>query len=244
MKVAVQLYTVRDQLAGDLPGTLARLAEAGLRHVELAGLLGRSPGEFGRALESAGLAPIAAHVGLREVRDRLEETASVYKGLGCRWLVVPWAPPEEFNDGGARLAQELSSVGKLVRELGMRLAYHNHSFEFADHHGAPAFRTFWGEAATTLEAELDLYWCHHAGQDPAEWLARLKGRTPLAHFKDGHGGVFHPVGQGDLDWDVIIPAAKSAGVEWAIIELDASPKDPIDCVIESYAFLVEKGIDG
>jgi sugar phosphate isomerase/epimerase len=244
VKIGVQLYTVRDQMAEDLTGTLKRLAEAGLKHVELAGLSGKTPEEFGDVLRSTGLSAVSAHVGLAEVRDRLEETAALYKGLGCQWLVVPWAPKEEFADGGERLGQELASIGKLVRELGMRLAYHNHDFEFMDLDGAPAYAVFWDSAARTLEAELDLYWCHHAGQDPVDWLGKLKGRVPLTHFKDGHGGVFHPVGQGDLDWDSIIPAARSAGVEWALIELDSSPKDPVECVVESYRFLVERGLEG
>ena len=45
MRVAVQLYTLRESLQKDLEPTLAALADAGAEEVELAGFYDRTPGD-------------------------------------------------------------------------------------------------------------------------------------------------------------------------------------------------------
>ena len=42
-KFGLQLYTVRDLMQADMPGTLAKVAAAGYKEVEFAGYFGRTP---------------------------------------------------------------------------------------------------------------------------------------------------------------------------------------------------------
>ena len=62
MKLAAQLYTLRQLLDEDVQGTLRALASAGAKDVELAGLYGRSASEFRALLDGAGLAAVSMHV--------------------------------------------------------------------------------------------------------------------------------------------------------------------------------------
>ena len=243
MRLAVQLYTLRDPLAADLDGTLKRTSDSGFEFVETAGTCGLSPREFAARLDSAGLRAVAAHVGLDAVEGGLSETEDMAKSLGAEWLVVPWIGEDVYVEGWGPFGERLGRIAENVLARGLRFAYHNHDFEFRIQDGRPGYEALWEAAPETVEAELDVYWARHAGHDPAEWLRKLAGRVPLVHFKDGRDGRFTPVGEGELEWDPIVVAARTAGVEWAIVELDESPSDPIDCVAASYLFLTGMGVE-
>ena len=243
MRLAVQLFTLREPMATDLGGTLGEVSKMGYRSVETAGLNGLSGEEFRSELDRAGLRSIASHVGLSEVEDALESTVQTAKALGSEWLVVPWVPQESYASGWGVFGARLSRISEAVLSHGLKFAYHNHAFEFELEDGVPGYENLWNGAEETVEAEIDLYWAHFAGQDPSEWLRRLAGRVPLAHFKDGAGGKFTPIGEGEMDWNSILPAATTAGVEWAIVELDESPRDPLECVATSFEYLRKLGIE-
>lgn len=243
MRLAVQLFTLRDLMEKDLPGTLAKVFDAGFMAVETAGTYGLSASGFRDELTKAGLKAVACHVGLSDIEDNLAETVQDAKSLGAEWLVVPWVPKEAYAKGWADFGSRLGRAAERVIAKGMKLAYHNHAFEFEPEDGVPGFEVLWNNTPETVEAEVDLYWAHYAGHDPSEWLRKLAGRVPLAHFKDGVGDKHMPAGEGDMDWASIIPAAKTAGVEWAIVELDECPRDPIECVATSFNYLRGLGVD-
>ena len=240
MRIGVQLYTLRDQLDNDLPGTFSRLQQIGYKVVETAGLHGLTPDQYRKRLDEAGLNAVSCHVGLPDVEGNLDETAAMAKALGATWLVVPWIGEETYGAGWAQVGERMGKVAENVLKKGLKFGYHNHAFEFDLEDGIPGFARFWDAAPVLVEAELDLYWAHYAGHEPSQWLRNLSGRVSLAHFKDGKDGKFTPVGEGEIDWKVIKQAAELAGVEYAIVELDECPRDPIDCVESSFNYL--KGI--
>lgn len=238
MRLAVQLYTLRDLLEDDLTRTLSAVREIGYECVETAGLHGRTPEEFRSELDQAGLTAVSCHVGLTEVETHLDHEVRTATELGAQWLVVPWLAADDYSAGWDKVAGRLERVADLALASGMQFAYHNHDFEFAN----DGFTTLWDTAAETLEAELDLYWVQVAGHDPSQWLRALAGRVPLAHFKDGKNGAFTPVGEGTLPWAEIIESAKLAGVQYAIVELDECPRDPLACIEASFEFLRDSGV--
>jgi len=61
-QIALQLYTVREHTAGDMPGTLRRLAEMGYPAVEFAGYGGLSPEDLRTLLDDLGMRAAGAHV--------------------------------------------------------------------------------------------------------------------------------------------------------------------------------------
>ncbi|MBS1724358.1 MAG: sugar phosphate isomerase/epimerase [Armatimonadetes bacterium] len=243
MRLAVQLFTLRDLLAEDVNKTLAGVSYSGFNFVETAGTCGLSVQEFASALEDNGLEAVATHVGLDAVEQNLDETAEEAMALGAEWIVVPWVPRDAYADGWAAFAERLGTASERVLAKGLQLAYHNHDFEFVEENGTPGYEILWDSAPETLEAELDVFWAHAAGHDPADWLRRLAGRVPLVHFKDGKGEQHVPVGEGDLDFVEIVKAARTVGVEWAIVELDHCPRDPLECVAASFDYLRSLGVE-
>lgn len=242
MKIGVQLYTLRDEMAKDAKGTLAKLAGMGYRNVETAGLAGLSAAEFRNVLDGLGMRAVASHHGLGAVEGEIGPTVEEAKVLGIEWIVVPWVEEELFRRQ-PEFGQRLGRAADRLAEHGLKLAYHNHAFEFEPVGVRPAFELLWEHAPRSVRAELDLFWCQHAGHDPVCWLDTLEGRVPLSHFKDGKDGKFSPVGEGALDWEAIVPVARKSGVEYAIVELDESPRDVFDCVRASREFLVKMGLE-
>lgn len=242
MHLGVQLFTLRELIDADLPATFKQVREVGYTYVETAGLHGRTAEDYRIELDKARLKAVACHVGLPDVEHNLESTAAMAKTLGATWLIVPWIGKESYESGWATFGERLGKVAEKVIKQGLKFGYHNHDFEFAEEDGIPGFTRLWDAAPETVEVELDVYWANYAGHDPAQWLRNLAGRVPLAHFKDGKDGQYLPAGEGELDWGAIKKAAEIAGVEYAIVELDTCPRDPIDCIATSFSYFKKLGI--
>ena len=231
MQLAAQLYTLRHALDEDFDGTLAALAEAGVREVEIAGLHGRSPAAVRAALDAAGLVACSAHVPL----DGFDGAAEAAAALGAPTVVVPWVePPETAEDADAAVAR-IVAASEIAADADLGFAYHNHDFEF---------RTgLWSRlVAAELPHELDVGWLIAAGGDPVAVLGELAGRCPLVHAKDMRrraDGSWEDViaGDGEADWPAIVAAAKAAGATHLIVELDNPSEHPVDDVALSLATL-------
>ena len=130
--IALQLYTVRDRTSQDMLGTLRRIAAMGYRAVEFAGYGGLPAAEVAAALPDLGLTVLVAHVGLADLEARQAEVFADLHALGCEFAVVPWVPEARRADLEAvrGLAATLNTLGAAAQAEGLRLAYHNHAFEF------------------------------------------------------------------------------------------------------------------
>jgi sugar phosphate isomerase/epimerase len=239
LRLLVGLYTLREPLAADVPGTLEGLAATGAREVELAGLHGNSPAAMRAALDAAGLAAGSAHVPLdrfeREPEAVFEEAAT----LGTGTLVVPVVPAPETTEAADAMVDRIAAARAATRAAGFGFAYHNHAFEFRP---LPGGGDFWSRiTAAGLEHEPDTGWLQVAGHDPVAVLGELSGRCPLVHAKDvrpaGEGWEDVPAGDGISDWPAIAAAAAAAGAWGIVVELDHPSADPLADVARSLATL-------
>jgi len=243
--IAAQLYTVRDQLhaLSHVGGVLGRLREIGYRAVEVAGLGRDVMGSFGQELARADLTACAAHAPLERLTGDLAAVAAECQEWGCRYVVVPGMPNEYRSAAGLkRFAREADDIARDLQPFGLKLAYHNHSFELERWDGQTGLEALFGAApAQTLQAELDTYWLQYGGANPAEWILRLKQRVPLVHLKDmavvGGKTVMAEVGEGNLDWARILEACRTAGTEWLVVEQDECRRDPMESLEISFSNL-------
>jgi sugar phosphate isomerase/epimerase len=232
--IALQLYTVRDETAQDMPGTLAQVAEMGYAGVEIAGYGGMSPGDLRAQLDTLGLQAAGSHVALARLDGELPQVIAECQTLGVTHLVCPALPTEQRNhDGFVALAATLNRVGAEAMSAGMTLCYHNHAFEWETTiDGMAAYDWLAGQTdADTVQLELDIYWLLKAGYDPAMYLQRYAGRVPLVHLKDitrDDRQTFAPVGTGSIDFEPIFTAAEQAGAEWYIVEQDRADGSAIE----------------
>lgn len=240
MRLAVQLYTLRDALQADLETTLAALADAGGKDVELAGFYGRTPAEMRAALDAAGLTAISGHVALDAFESGAERVVAAARTLGTGTVVVPSVPAPATAAEADATVERIRAAHRVATEAGLGFAYHNHDFEFRPLDDGS---DFWSHlVAAELPHEPDVGWLMVAGRDPIAVLGELEGRCPLVHAKDVRrtvDGTWEDViaGDGDADWPAIARAAQSAGATHLVVELDNPSEHPIDDVALSLAAL-------
>jgi sugar phosphate isomerase/epimerase len=230
--IGIQLYTLRDAMAADFEGTLERLAVLGYDEVEFAGYFGRTPAEVRSVLDGVGLAAPASHVAFEALRDELDRTVEVAASVGHGWVVCPWLPESERTPDGYRgLAALLNRAGAAARGAGLRVAYHNHEFEFEPLPGAgplPMELLMERTDPELVDFELDLYWAARVGHDPLDWFRRHPGRFPLVHVKDMDGSPERRMvdpGRGVIDFPAIAARREQAGIRHWFVEHD-QPEDP------------------
>jgi sugar phosphate isomerase/epimerase len=240
-QIALQLYTLRRLAAVDLPGTLQAVAAAGFRAVELAGLPATGPGELARLLHEAGLRVVAAHEGIEGMRADASAVADRLAEVGCSRAIVPWMPEDDRRtaDDVRRFAADLAGFATTLAERGIRIGYHNHSFEFAAFDGTTVWDVLLGNLPPEVEIELDVYWASVGGRDPAAEIRAAAGRVRLLHMKDRSAGPEPhdaPAGEGILPFPRIIEAGRAAAVEWYIVEQD-EPHEPLADVASALHYL-------
>jgi sugar phosphate isomerase/epimerase len=232
-QIALQLYTVRALAGVDLAGTLRAVATAGYRSVELAGLPDTEPRELARLLSETALRPIASHESIERLRMDPIAVADRLDVLGCDRAVVPSIPEDDCRtvDDVRRFAAEIGALARTFEDRGIRLAYHNHDFEFAPLEGTTVWDVLLAELRAEVELELDVYWASVGGRDPVTEIRTNADRVRLLHMKDRLGGPEPhdaPAGQGTLAFPEIVEAGRAAGVDWYIAEQD----DPGDAVAD------------
>ena len=262
--VGVQVYSVRDFAEKDFYGTLKQIKEMGYDGVEFAGLYGHAPSEVRGWLEELGLVPVSAHVSIDEMLADPDKLFGDYALIGCKYIAVPYLG-ENRRPGHADFEQTLKDLAFLAakaKEHGIKLMYHNHDFEFVKIGDKYAYDIMF-ESVPEIDTEQDTCWVNVGGEDPAKYLIKYAGRAPVVHLKDFvmknrtvRSGLyeligikpterqadegdfaFRPVGHGVQDIPAILEAAKKAGSEWLVVEIDR------ECLGWSSLECIRKSID-
>ena len=239
--IAVQLYTLREELSADFDGVMAQVAQMGYIGVEAFG--GLPAGTLKAKCDALGLQVISAHLP-NPVGDTQTQTLKDAETLGIKRIVIPYLPPERFSteDSVKRVAEELNTGLQVAQANGYQLGYHNHDFEFQKVGDRFAYDILLDNLAPEVFMEVDTYWVQVGGGNVVALLERLGERVPLLHVKDGSTNKDDPmtaVGGGKMDFEAIIPATKA---EWMIVELDRCATDMLEAVRQSYIYLTEKGL--
>ena len=265
LSIAVQAYSVRDFAEKDFFETLEQIKAMGYEGVEFAGLYGHSAEEVKAKCEELGLNPISAHVPYYDILSNPEAVLSQYAQIGCKYVAIP-SLTEECRPGTAGFSDVVKNAelfGKVAKDLGMTLLYHNHDFEFEKLDGKYALDILYDTVPSSLlQTELDTCWVNIGGEDPASYIRKYNGRTPVVHLKDFVGGKtknmyaligidsdeseaptaqfeFRPVGYGAQNFPKIIAASKESGAEWVIVEQDSPSMGltSMECIKKSIDYL-------
>jgi sugar phosphate isomerase/epimerase len=236
--IGLQLYSLRNQFAKDVPGTLDKVRDLGFKNVELAGTYGVAPEVFKADLDARGLKAVSGHFPFERFRDDVDGIVREAKTLGLEYVGCGWVPHSDpFNERACREAVDVfNQAGQTLAEHGIKFFYHTHGFEFQPYgHGMLFDLMVTGTKPEFVTYEMDVFWVVHAGQDPVKLLERYGSRFQLAHLKDmkdstptglltGQSDETNDValGLGKIDYPSILRAAQEAGVKWYFIE-DESP---------------------
>jgi sugar phosphate isomerase/epimerase len=246
-KISVQLFTLRDQLAIDLDGTLAALHQIGYTRVEHAGFVGRTAAQFKAALDAHDLWASSGHVQIPQPFDATAWRASLADArlLRSRYIVHPFFGIN-FGTGAVvrtaapwrAFAKDLNRAGRMARDVGLQLGYHNHNWEFfrlTDDPTHTAYDILTAEIDPDyVHLEVDLFWAWRGAADPVDIIRANRGQVRQYHVKDlNQAGSFADPGQGLIDFARVFEHSGEAGAVEYIVERDdagTAPRQPADAI--------------
>lgn len=251
--LAIQLYTVRHAISKDLEQTFARLAELGFTEFEIYGyngtFFGKTAKEFSQILKNNGLKVISSHhrTGMTDYENgtllkNWEQTLEDLNFIGAKYAVCSYLPEaERTTESYLKLPEVLENAGRISKQNGIQLAYHNHDFEFLKMDEKRNFYDFILENTSSdlVKMELDLYWISKARLDPLVYFEKYPKRFPLWHVKDMKAVTkdFAEIGNGTIDFKRIFEAQEKAGREHWFLEQDSSDKDIFESILISKNYI-------
>lgn len=259
--LAVQLFTLRDFLTTetDFARSLEKVRAIGYQAVQLSavGAMNGAAPEVSAArakqlLDDNGLKCIATHRSWDDLANKTAAEIEFHHTLGCAYAAIGGIPApynSQGAEGYAAWARAAQPVIARLKSAGIAFGYHNHAFEFERAQRGPngSAKTFFDvlleNGGPDLTFEIDVYWIDHAGANARKWIEKLSGKIPVIHIKDkemaGNEPIMAPIGEGNLDWDELLPALDQSGTQWIAVEQDNCYRDAFDCLKSSFEFLCD-----
>lgn len=247
MKVALQLYTIRDKVKENYIDALEKVAEIGYKYVEFAGhpFLSVDVNKLRDFLDNIGVKAVSAHVGFDLILSDPDRVLKYASSLGLKYIV---SEPDIRKMSNVKdcldAASKMNSIGRKTLEYGIKFGMHNHAIEFDKKFNG---RTVYDILIENTESDLvffqpDVYWIKYAGYDPVDILSRLNGRCYLIHLKDMkdiESKDMIELGQGIIDFKVIVETGEKVGTDYYIVENDRPSMDSLESVRIALEYLKE-----
>ena len=232
--IALQLYSVRDLMGKDLPGTVEAVAAMGYQGVEFAGYYEHTAKDLRKILDHNGLKCCGTHLLLDALRgDALKGTVEFNQTLGNKFLVVSWLPPTVTTSIAALIdtAKLFTKLAEKVKDSGMRVGYHAHEHDFKPVADRIPWEVFFTNAGPDVTMQLDTGNCMDGGGDPVAELKKFPHRSATIHLKEHGGPKGAVIGEGDVPWKKVFELCETTGdTEWFILEQETYRDSPLETV--------------
>ena len=253
-EIGIQLYSLRDEFPKGVEKVISEVAKAGYTTVELYGYSlenghwGLTAKDFRALLDKYKLGSPSAHYDFYQWESSqddkvLQSYVDAAKVLGQKYIGIPYVNPELFKSEETikAFAAKLNRAGEILKKEGLKLAYHNHSFEFELIRSKTAYEILLENTEEELvDFEIDLYWAVIAKQDVIRLFRENPGRFPLWHIKDMNkldSQKNTEIGNGQIDFSVFLKEAKLAGLKYPFVEQENLDIDPYQSIQKSITFL-------
>jgi len=256
-KFGIQLYTVRIDAKKDIVSTIQYVARAGYSQLETYGFdgkhfFGKTPKEFKQLLDDNNMVSPSGHYGSGGVlfdgkMDYWKTCLDAAAELGSKFVIVPYIEEKYRTEESYKKAFEsINVMAELTKKAGMKLAYHNHEFEFKQMaNGKTVFENLLlNTDASMMDMEMDLYWVVYGGSNPVEWINKYPGRFSMWHIKDmtteDGKRKSTQVGDGTIDFASVFALRKKAGLQYGYVEQEEYSMPEEECIKKSIAYLKKK----
>ncbi len=237
-----QIWTVRERLIDDFPGTLKMMAEQGYKEVEMCSPLGYGfdtlheikGTEMRKIIEEAGLRCTSSHFSLGELRDHLDNRIEWAHDLGMEQMILAsfWLPQDASVDDYRKACDELNGIGEKTQKAGIQMGFHNHHMEFEKRGEKLIYDVLLEQLDPDLVKMQFQVAVINIGYKAADYFLKYPGRFISAHLSDWVSeDESVPIGKGMVDWDEFFKAAGKGGVKNFYAEIEP------DFFEESIAFL-------
>lgn len=253
LPVALQLYSVREELARDFEGTIKKVSEMGYQGVEFAGISEYSADQIKSVLKKYGLFCRSSHIPLSDLIADADGIADKCIDIGIKYVVIPYLGDgiRPGQPGFVQTLTDIAKIGEALKKKDLVLLYHNHDFEFVKIGGKYGLDYMYDTVpADLLQTQLDTCWVNVGGENPSAYIDKYSGRSPVVHLKDfimkgrekpkklyeligieSDGSKtdeedfsFMPVGSGVQDFNAILASCLKAGTELVVVEQDSPSK--------------------
>jgi len=236
-----QVWTIKDKLIADFPGTLKMMADLGYKQVEMCSPLGYTSSGFGplnimsgtemkKIIDDSGLTCISSHYGMGELRDSLDNRIEWATQLGMKQMVAAsfWLPEGASVDEYRKAADELNGIGEKTKAAGIQMVFHNHHMEFEKRGEELIYDALLAQFNPDLVKMQFQVAVVNIGYKAADYFRKYPGRFQSAHLADWskEKDAQVPIGQGDVDWKGFFEAAKIGGVKNVFVEMDPETFGP------------------
>ena len=232
--VGLQLYSVREQCAKDLPGVLKAVKQAGYDAVEFAGYHNYTAYDLRQMRADNALQCCGTHIGMDQLEgDKLGKTINFHKILGCPYLIVPWLPKERRNTVFkiGQLARQFNELAETLAGAGMKTGYHAHADDFALVSNRSAWDILFGSTTSDVVMQMDTGNAMSGGADPVAILKAFPGRAQSIHLKEFGGPEGAIIGEGTVAWGDIFACCQAAGTTaWYVVEHEYQKVDPLQAI--------------
>ncbi len=219
-----QIWTIREELMADFPGTLKTMADFGYREVEMCSPLGydfkslhkiKGP-DMRKIIEAAGLKCTSSHYTIGELRDHLDNRIQWAHDLGMKQIILSsfWLPEDATLDDYKKAADELNIIGEKTKKAGIQAGFHNHHMEFEKRDGELIYDVLLDRLDPDLVKMQFQVAVVNIGYKAEDYFNKYPGRFISAHLSDWVSEEESvPVGKGMVDWPAFFKAAKTGGVK-------------------------------
>jgi len=241
MDFGFQVWTIKDELIADFPGTLKKMAALGYKQVEMCSPLGYTSSGFGplnemsgtemkKIIDDSGLTCISSHYGMGELRESLDNRIEWATQLGMKQMVAAsfWLPEGASVDDYRKAADELNGIGEKTKAAGIQMVFHNHHMEFEKRGEELIYDALLAQFNPDLVKMQFQVAVVNIGYKAADYFRKYPGRFQSAHLADWskEKDAQVPIGQGDVDWKGFFEAAKIGGVKNVFVEMDPETFGP------------------
>jgi sugar phosphate isomerase/epimerase len=232
--VGIELFSVRDEMAKDVPGTVRAIGKMGYQVVEFYGPYFQwtveQTKDARKAMDDVGLRCNSTHNGPASFTgDGIAKAIELNHILGAKFIVMASAGRANTLDDWKHVADTLTAACEKFRAAGLRAGYHNHQAEFKAVDGKRPIEVIAANTPKDFMMQFDVGTCVEVGQDPVAWINANPGRINSLHLKDWGAGTGPDrgyrvlFGEGDVPWNKVLDAAESkGGAEYYLIEQEGS----------------------
>jgi sugar phosphate isomerase/epimerase len=235
MPLGFQVWTVKDMLVKDFPGTLKMIADLGYQSVEMCSPPGYESSGFGplmklkatemkKIINDAGLIFPSSHYGMSELRNNLDERIEFALGSGQTQMILSsfGLPEKAAMSDWLKAADELNKIGEKTKKTGLQMGFHNHHMEFGKIDGTliyDALLNQFNPEYIKMQFQVAVI---SIGYKASTYFTKYPGRFISAHLADYSSAEKKsvPVGKGIVDWKEFFASLDTGGVKNIFLEMD------------------------
>lgn len=208
-EIGLQLYSLRNEIPKDVPGSMALISSWGIQEIEGGGTYGLTIDEFNALCQKNNLKMISIGADFNELATDPAAVAARAKQFGARYVMCAWIPHTgtDFTLADTEKAIAVfAKAGKVLAAAGVEFCYHAHGYEFRPYKGGTLFDLMVEKLDPAhVNFEMDVFWVKHPGQDPIALLKKYPNRFPLMHLKDRRPGTEgNQAGTADDETNVVL----------------------------------------